>query len=747
MELDKISKSFTYLVANDSAAPPPHRTIPKNTLKPTLRQPGSKCTRKWARRRVQWDLKKLNNTAVAKAINANEAFLDSAATSNFSNNTSNLELTGSSQTQVAVADGHVLHATHTARLPMTELSEAARVTTIVPHLAKSLMSVGVLADNGYTTIFHPHARGADVNAEGACTITPSQPPVLRACRDDKGLWTVLIQKETSNTVRSESGYKQTSEYTHPHGLANNVYDLPSTQEVIRFLHASLGFPTKPTLLAAIRNKQLTTFPGLTVEAVNKHFPDSDETQKGHMRQARQGVRSTKIVDEDALLDFKPTPGVKHKDVYLRVYDATKRAMYTDQTGRFPVVSSRGNKYLMVACELDGNYIDAEPLQNRSASQLTQAYQNFFTRWKATNVLAPNWHILDNEAPEALKNAIRGNGCRVELTPADMHRRNAAERAIQTLKGHFISVLAGVANDFPTSEWDQLIPQAILTLNLLRPANVAPNVSAYAYHHGQFDYNRMPLAPMGCAVQFHIKPNRRRSWGEHASDGWYIRSSPEHYRTHVIFVKATRKTRVSDTVYFKHKYLTQPTLTPADAIVQAYRDLIHAIKGTAKTNSQVHIEAIQKMQEVMEPQHNTIIESPHAPPPRVERPTPNLPHPPRVQERAVPSPAVTTPTIVIPRPQAQPRPPAPIHIHKQSEQSIAERVRERRRGGHINDAHKPESIAERVKRRRMEVAAPVLDHDTGQLLEYRALLRHPKFKDAWSLSAANEFDRLAQGKTG
>ena len=281
------------------------------------------------------------------------------------------------------------------------------------------------------------------------------------------------------------------------------------------------------------------------------------------------------------------------------------------------------------------------------------------------MLAPNWHILDNEAPEALKSAIRGNGCRVELTPADMHRRNAAERAIQTLKGHFISVLAGVANDFPIAEWDQLMPQTILTLNLLRPANVAPNVSAYAYHHGQFDYNRMPIAPMGCAVQFHIKPNRRRSWGEHASDGWYLRTSHEHYRTHVVYVKATRKTRVSDTVYFKHKYLTQPMLSRADIIVQAYRDLMHAIKGTANTKSKMHIEAIRKMQEVMEPQFNTTIEPLDTPPPRVERslsdpqPLPRVrehntttQQPPRVQDHtATPTPAAT-PTVIIPRPPPQ-----------------------------------------------------------------------------------------------
>jgi hypothetical protein len=203
-------------------------------------------------------------------------------------------------------------------------------------------------------------------------------------------------------------------------------------------------------------------------------------------------------------------------------------MYSDQTGKFPIPSSQGNKYIMVAVELDGNYIDAEPLKTRGTQSLINAYQSIFSRWKATNVIIPNWHILDNEAPEALKQAIRENKCRVELTPADQHRRNAAERAIQTFKGHFISVLAGVSDDFPINRWEELIPQTVLTLNLLRQSNVASNISAYAYHHGSFDYNRMPLAPMGCAVQFHVKPSRRKTFGEHSSDRWYLKTSDEHY---------------------------------------------------------------------------------------------------------------------------------------------------------------------------------------------------------------------------
>ena len=42
-----------------------------------------------------------------------------------------------------------------------------------------------------------------------------------------------------------------------------------------------------------------------------------------------------------------------------------------------------------------------------------------------------------------------------------------------------------------------------------------------------------------------------------------------------------------------------------------------------------------------------------------------------------------------------------------------------------------------------MANPVLDHETGQLLKYHALLQHPTYKDAWNLLAANKFGRLAQ----
>ena len=41
-------------------------------------------------------------------------------------------------------------------------------------------------------------------------------------------------------------------------------------------------------------------------------------------------------------------------------------------------------------------------------------------------------------------------------------------------------------------------------------------------------------------------------------------------------------RVSDIVYFKHKHITNPTVTPEDAVVQAAQQITAALKENLKT---------------------------------------------------------------------------------------------------------------------------------------------------------------------
>ena len=74
-----------------------------------------------------------------------------------------------------------------------------------------------------------------------------------------------------------------------------------------------------------------------------------------------------------------------------------------------------------------------------------------------------------------------------------------------------SALASLDPDFPIAEWDRLLEQALLALNLLRPSNANPRLSAYASLFGQFDFSATPLAPPGTKVVIHTKPGARNSW--------------------------------------------------------------------------------------------------------------------------------------------------------------------------------------------------------------------------------------------
>jgi len=42
---------------------------------------------------------------------------------------------------------------------------------------------------------------------------------------------------------------------------------------------------------------------------------------------------------------------------------------------------------------------------------------------------------------------------------------------------------------------------------------------------------------------------------------------------------------------------------------------------------------------------------------------------------------------------------------------------------------------------------VMDQDSGKMMNYRQLRKHPKFNKTWTTSSANEFGRLANGVGG
>jgi hypothetical protein len=76
---------------------------------------------------------------------------------------------------------------------------------------------------------------------------------------------------------------------------------------------------------------------------------------------------------------------------------------------------------------------------------------------------------------------------------------------------------------------------------------------------------------------------------------------------VVFVKATKSKQITDTVFFKHKYITQPTVMHADAIVNAYHNLVKAIQGLSNTNNQAHFKAIRRIQDSLAPGNAKVLQ--------------------------------------------------------------------------------------------------------------------------------------------
>jgi hypothetical protein len=330
---------------------------------------------------------------------------------------------------------------------------------------------------------------------------------------------------------------------------NHAHDNNNQKDLISYLHAACFSPVKSTWIKAIKNGNFSSWPGLNEHNVEKYLSKSTSTAKGHLNQQRQNSRTTKIKDAQFLDSEKDQDhGIKTQFVYAATIDAGQ--IYTDQTGIFPVVSSKGNKYIMIIYYYDSNAIVAQPIKDRTAPELLKAFQ-FMEQELVARGLKPKLMKLDNEASQLLKDYLHQQDITFQLVPPYSHRRNSAERAIRSFKDHLIAGLCSTDKSFPMHLWDRILPQAVITLNMLRTSRINPKLSAATHIFGQYDFNRTLMAPPGTKIISHETPSRRRTWAPHGQDGWYIGPALEHYRCYTVYITKTRTNRIVETVEFFH----------------------------------------------------------------------------------------------------------------------------------------------------------------------------------------------------
>ncbi len=136
--------------------------------------------------------------------------------------------------------------------------------------------------------------------------------------------------------------------------------------------------------------------------------------------------------------------------------------------------------------------------------------------------------MDNECSKAVEKHIQSNKMEIQLVPPHNHHVNAAECAISTFKEHFVTALATVDMLCLLQLWDKFPPQVKLTLNLICFSHCNPLISANLELYGPFDFNKMPLAPLGTKVLVYDNPATQTSWALHATDGFYIGPTINHY---------------------------------------------------------------------------------------------------------------------------------------------------------------------------------------------------------------------------
>jgi hypothetical protein len=178
----------------------------------------------------------------------------------------------------------------------------------------------------------------------------------------------------------------------------------------------------------------------------------------------------------------------------------------------------------------------------------------------------------------LKNFFTVNDIAYQLVTPHCHRHNAAEHAISTFKEHFAVGISSVDPSFPMHLWDRLLPQAEITLNLLRTSGLHPQLSAAANYHGLVDYNKTTFAPPGCKIIAHKKPGKRRTWAPHGQHGYSLGPAMHRYRCQIVYISTTASERIVDTLeFFPHNY-QMPHLSSTDRLLMAAKDMMDALQN-------------------------------------------------------------------------------------------------------------------------------------------------------------------------
>ena len=127
------------------------------------------------------------------------------------------------------------------------------------------------------------------------------------------------------------------------------------------------------------------------------------------------TRKHSITTEPIPTEELPKKG--HKEINIKTTHISE--LYTDDTGRFPVISRACNQYIMMEYHCDANAIMVVTFKSLKDKDRMVACNNIMQHLKDRNMLV-HLQILDNEASKEYKTITK-------VVPSQIHQQNASER--------------------------------------------------------------------------------------------------------------------------------------------------------------------------------------------------------------------------------------------------------------------------------------------------------------------------------
>ena len=189
---------------------------------------------------------------------------------------------------IQMPNGEIIKSTHTALLNHQDLPFQAKQAHIFPGIKKAMLSIGTFCEHSCEATFNNKSVHINNKQSGRT--------IMRGTRDAHTNFYMLSLTQQNNLMTE---FKTPDEY-----FAGSAYEWKSKKTLVEYHHTSCWSPTNLGWGKSITKKHFTSWPGLSVELVQKHLkkkihhtwapPATAEgpqihTRKGHASRPRSRV--------------------------------------------------------------------------------------------------------------------------------------------------------------------------------------------------------------------------------------------------------------------------------------------------------------------------------------------------------------------------------------------------------------------------------------------------------------------------